>query len=69
MSRPRKTCLSSDDIQTLDMLIDGLVPKQIAAARGENYTAVRNRLSRVKRELGAKTVVQAAVLYVSPKKA
>lgn len=68
MSRPRKTCLSSADIQTMDMLIEGMVPKKIALARGEDAGAVRWRLNRVKRELGAKTVIQAAVMYVRPKK-
>lgn len=68
MSRPKKGCLSAAEIQTFDRLLEGVAPKQIAWERGEHYVTVRMRLARIRKDLGAKTLIQAAVLYVSPKK-
>ncbi|WP_267347074.1 response regulator transcription factor [Sphingomonas sp. GM_Shp_2] len=58
----RYATLSPQQCRVLDMIVDGLLNKQIAAALGISEQRVKEHVSQIMRRLGVSTRTQAAVL-------
>nr|WP_276589283.1 LuxR C-terminal-related transcriptional regulator [Sphingomonas sp. GM_Shp_2] len=54
--------MSPQQCRVLDMIVDGLLNKQIAAALGISEQRVKEHVSQIMRRLGVSTRTQAAVL-------